>query len=318
MPPRMRRSPARLHCCGVLGPWKGWRPRVPRFCAPWVLCGGRPAAWSASGVGLPGPVPGWPASGASPLPRAAMSGGRLAGLLACWFFGWPVTPLGMSAGGGPRAGRSAAGSGASFRCGGPPASSMASTVGSSRCGWAGGAGGAAASSASCVAARVWPSGTGAGLGWPPTWPASARVRPFPSAAAGLAAGKGGSDPNWLWCSIFERFSRFQRFWISFQQSSEIILFINHRMEDLTFLVLTRPVVCARALLVLLLACACSVFLNAGRSFRNWSQRVLIVLVLHCYKNGNESEARATAVDDRRHGVKDLAKHWCGASAHTGY
>ena len=64
-----------------------------------------------------------------------------------------------------------------------------------------------------------------------------------------------------------------------------MLFINHSMEDLTFLVRTRPPVCARALLVFLLACPCSVFLNAGRSFENVSQRVLIVLVLHCYGNG---------------------------------
>ena len=60
--------------------------------------------------------------------------------------------------------------------------------------------------------------------------------------------------------------------------------------------------CARALLVFLLACACSVFLNAGRLFENSSQRVLIVLVLHCYGNGNESEARATPVEDRRPGI----------------
>ena len=109
-------------------------------------------------------------------------------MLACGFFGWPVIPLGISARGGPRATRSAAGSGASFRCGGPTASSVASTVGSSRCGWGGGAGGVAASSASCVAARVRPSGTGARLNWPPTWPVSARKPPSPSAAAGLAAG----------------------------------------------------------------------------------------------------------------------------------
>ena len=60
--------------------------------------------------------------------------------------------------------------------------------------------------------------------------------------------------------------------------------------------------CARALLVFLLACACSVFLNAGRSSENSSQRVLIVLVLSCYGNGSESEARATPVEDRRPGI----------------
>ena len=75
--------------------------------------------------------------------------------------------------------------------------------------------------------------------------------------------------------------------------------------------------CARTLLVFLLACACSVFLNVGRSSENSSQRVLIVLVLPCYGNGSELEARVTPVNDRRPGVKDLAKPWCGASAHTG-
>ena len=51
------------------------------------------------------------------------------------------------------------------------------------------------------------------------------------------------------------------------------------MDVLTFLVRTRPAVCARALLVFLLACSCSVFLNAGQSSENSSQRVLIVLDL---------------------------------------
>ena len=42
-----------------------------------------------------------------------------------------------------------------------------------------------------------------------------------------------------------------------------MILINYRMEDLTFLVRTRPAVCTRALLVFLLACACSLFFNAG-------------------------------------------------------
>ena len=54
------------------------------------------------------------------------------------------------------------------------------------------------------------------------------------------------------------------------------------MEDLTFLVRNGLGVCARSLLVFLLACACSVFLNAGRSSETSSQRVIIVLVLHSY------------------------------------
>ena len=168
----------------------GQRPHDPRSAPRRVVGGGGGgAACSASGVRPQGLLPGWPVSGASPLSRAALSGGRLAGVLACWSFSWPITPLGISTWGGPRAGRSAAGSGASFRCGGPIASSVASTVGSSLCGCAGGAGAdAAASSAICVAAGVWPSGAGASLCRPPTWPASARVPPFPSAAADLAAG----------------------------------------------------------------------------------------------------------------------------------
>ena len=60
--------------------------------------------------------------------------------------------------------------------------------------------------------------------------------------------------------------------------------------------------CASTLLVFLLACGCSVFLNAGQSSENSSQRVLIVLVLSCYGNGSESKARATPVEDRRPGI----------------
>ena len=71
------------------------------------------------------------------------------------------------------------------------------------------------------------------------------------------------------------------------------------MEDLTFQVQTRPTVCARALLVFLLACACSVFLNAGRSSENSSECVLIVLDLSCCGNGYELEARATSGEDRK-------------------
>ena len=74
------------------------------------------------------------------------------------------------------------------------------------------------------------------------------------------------------------------------------------MEDLTFLVQTTPPVFARALLVFLLACACSVFLNAGRSTVNSSQWVLIVLDLSCCGNGYKLEASATPVEDRRPGM----------------
>ena len=80
------------------------------------------------------------------------------------FSGWSAPPLSISVWGGPRAGRSAAGGGASVRCGGPPISSVVSTVGSSRYGWAGGAGGVAAPPAGCAASQVWPSGTGVSPG----------------------------------------------------------------------------------------------------------------------------------------------------------
>ena len=105
--------------------------------------------------------------------------------------------------------------------------------------------------------------------------------------------------------------------VQIQANSELILFICLRMVNITFLVLTRPAVCARALLVILLACACSMFFNAGRSFEISSQRELIVLVPSFYGNENQSEARATPVNDRRPGVKDPAKPWCCASAHEG-
>ena len=74
------------------------------------------------------------------------------------------------------------------------------------------------------------------------------------------------------------------------------------MEELTFPVQSRPPVCARALPVFLLACVCSVFLNAGRSSENSSQWGLIVLVLSCCANGYKLEARVTPVDDRRPGT----------------
>ena len=76
----------------------------------------------------------------------------------------------------------------------------------------------------------------------------------------------------------------------------------HSIENFTFLVQTRRAMCARALLVLLLACACSVFFNAGRLCESSSQRVLIVLVLSCCGNGSKSEARAAPVDDGRRGT----------------
>ena len=51
------------------------------------------------------------------------------------------------------------------------------------------------------------------------------------------------------------------------------------MEDLRFLAQTSPAVCVCVctLLVFLVACACSLFFNAGQLTESSSQRVLIVL-----------------------------------------
>ena len=122
----------------------------------------------------------------------------------------------------------------------------------------------------------------------------------------------GPDPIWLHLyPTLHRFQRFQQFQVSIQGTSELILLIIHRMENFTFLVETRPAVCAGALLVFLLACACSVFCNAGRSSETFSQRVLRVLVLSCCGNGSESEARATPVDDGRPGIVILINSGLG-------
>ena len=100
-----RRLPGRgvpRRACVAAACWgRGWGgARVTRGLCPvigwWV--GGGGAACSVFPVGPPGPVPGWPACGASLLLRAVMSGGRLAGMLACCMFRWPVTPLGSPLG----------------------------------------------------------------------------------------------------------------------------------------------------------------------------------------------------------------------------
>ena len=135
-------GPVSAPACGVPRPWMRRRPRDPRSVPRGRVVGGggsklgarrqssRSCTVSASNASLPS--------------RAAMSGGRLAGVLACWLLGWPVSRLGISSLGGPWAVRSAVCSGTSFRCGGPPASPVVSTVGSLRCGWAGREGGVAA------------------------------------------------------------------------------------------------------------------------------------------------------------------------------
>ena len=49
------------------------------------------------------------------------------------------------------------------------------------------------------------------------------------------------------------------------------------MENLLFLAKIRPPVCARARLVFLVACVCTLFFNAGPLSGKSSQRLLIVL-----------------------------------------
>ena len=49
------------------------------------------------------------------------------------------------------------------------------------------------------------------------------------------------------------------------------------MENLTFVVQMWPAVSVRALVVFLVACRCSLFVNVGRSSENSFQRVLILL-----------------------------------------
>ena len=88
------------------------------------------------------------------------------------------------------------------------------------------------------------------------------------------------------------------------------------MEDLAPLVQIRPTLCARALLVFLVACARSVFFNAGRWSEKFYQRVLIVLDLSCCRSGSELEVWATPVDDTRPENVIWLNPGCGASAHT--
>ena len=138
---------------------RGWSgARVTRgLCPVGRWCGGV-GGTPAPGVGLPVHVTGWPTSGASLLLRVATSGGRFAGVLACLLFGCAVPPLGISALGGPQ------------RLGPPLAAVLPSATGVPplppwRPPWA--TDGAAASSLIGVATRVWQSGRGTGLGWPP-------------------------------------------------------------------------------------------------------------------------------------------------------
>ena len=106
--------------------------------------------------------------------------------------GWPTPPLSFPVWGGP-----AAGGGSSVRCGGHPISSVASTVGSSRCGWAGGAGGVAASPIGRAASRAWPSDTGSGPGGLPG-PADHGVSAGTVVCAGSGSGPGpGLGPGRL-------------------------------------------------------------------------------------------------------------------------
>ena len=99
-----------------------------------------------------------------------------------------------------------------------------------------------------------------------------------------------------------RFQRFQHFWCI--NSGKFRIYIIYKSQDGEVQICSSDQacrVCARPL-VFLLACRCSVLLNAGRSCGNSPQRVLIVLVLSCCGNGSKSEARATPVDCGRPGI----------------
>ena len=89
VPPRTLHPAVCPRCCGVLRPWMERFPRDPR-CVPRgrVVAGGS-AACPAPGVSPPGPVPGWPVSGAS-LPLCAAIYGRRC--VACWHAGCPGGP----------------------------------------------------------------------------------------------------------------------------------------------------------------------------------------------------------------------------------
>ena len=92
--------------------------------------------------------------------------------------------------------------------------------------------------------------------------------------------------------------------------------MNHRMEDLTFLVQPRPAVCARALFVVpglvrvlfVLQCGLivSMFFPTGAN----SVRFYPVAVI-------DANWKIWQLQWMIEGPDDLAKPWCVASAHTG-
>ena len=104
---------------------------------------------------------------------------------ACCTAGWSTPLLSSPADGG-----------VSVRCGGPPISSVACTVGSSRCGWAGGARVVASSPVGLAASRVWPSDTGGSTGRLPG-PADrgASAGTVVCAGSGLGSGLGAGRPS---------------------------------------------------------------------------------------------------------------------------
>ena len=75
----------------------------------------------------------------------------------------------------------------------------------------------------------------------------------------------------------QRFQQFQLYRVYCQGHSQLLVWMIHRMVNLTFLVTIGHAVCLCALLPFLVACACSLFFNAARSPERSSPQVLIML-----------------------------------------
>ena len=146
--------PARLSRRDAPGSLRGRCPRDPRVASHGRMVGG-----------------GWPRARLRHWffrLRSRLASGRCLAASVCpmpsgparWFTGLSAPPPGF-----PVWGRSVAGGDASVCCGGLPIVSVTPTVGSSRCGWAGGAGGVAASPVGRAVSRVSPSDTGVRPGW---------------------------------------------------------------------------------------------------------------------------------------------------------
>ena len=75
----------------------------------------------------------------------------------------------------------------------------------------------------------------------------------------------------------QQFQQFQLYRVYCQGNSQLLVWMIHRMVNLTFLVTIGHAVCVCALLLFLVAYACSLFFNVARSSESSSQQVLIML-----------------------------------------